>query len=138
MTPSLPRSRVPRTRATAMERDLLLVQQASLLIAELGDELDGRLKTETRPGERLRYVREATNRITRIANDAIQAYGRARRSLDVEAERSPDSAAALAARRRLADARLEVLAALEKAGSRYPWVSEPANRSQPIDDRTSQ
>lgn len=116
--------RVPRTRATAIERDLLLVQRASVLIAELGDDLDRKLSAETRETERLRCLREATNRITRTANDAIQAYRRARRSLDVEAAKDRDSGATREALDRLSAARRDVLAALEKAGSRYPTLSD--------------
>ncbi len=112
--------RVPRTRATAIERDLLLVQRASALIAELGDDLDQRLRNETRDSERMRCLREATNRITRTANDAIQAYRRARRSLDGESARDRDSDATREALHRLSAARRDVLAALATAGTRYP------------------
>jgi hypothetical protein len=131
VTSSLPlHPRVPRTRATALERDILLVQQASVQIAEFGAELDQALRTEGRADERLRFVRDATNRITRTANDAIQAYRRARRVLDAEAAKGAYRGDSDAARDRLNAARREVLEALEKAGMRYPW-SEPAAQGMP-------
>jgi hypothetical protein len=131
VTSSLPlHPRVPRPRATSLERDILLVQRASVQITELGVELDQALRAEGRPTERLRLVRDATNRITRAANDAIQAYRRARRALDAEAARGASSGDPDTTRARLSAARLGVLAALEKAGMRYPW-SEPAAQGMP-------
>lgn len=130
MTHRLPNHpRVPRTRATAIERDVLVVQQASVHIAELGADLDRKLSAETRESERLRCLREATNRITRTANDAIQAYRRARRSLDAEAAKERDEGATQEALKRLTDARLELLAALDAAGSRYPVPIDPPEQT---------
>ena len=119
-TPGL-HPRVPRGRVTAMERDLLLLQRASEAIAEFGQQLDSALASEARPAERLRMVREATNRITRTANDAIDAYRRAQRTLETQASRGGTSEEAVAGvRDRLSAARLELLAALEHARLRYP------------------
>lgn len=130
MTSSLPlHPRVPRPRATAVERDILLVQRASVQITEFGVELDQALRAEGRPTERLRFVRDATNRITRTANDAIQAYRRARRVLDTETAKGAYRGDPDGTRARLSAARLEVLEALEKAGMRYPW-SEPSAREE--------
>lgn len=96
-------------------------------IAEFGVELDRALRAEGRPSERLRFVREATNRITRTANDAIQAYRRARRVLDAEVAKGAYRGDPEETRDRLSTARREMLEALEKAGMRYPW-SDPVTR----------
>ena len=91
------------------------------MIVELGNDLDRRLEDETRPTERVRLLREATNRITRTANDAVQAYRRARRSLDAELRRpSADIEAVNRLGDRLTAARADVLKALEAANTRYP------------------
>ncbi len=109
---------------SAVERDLLLLQRAALLIAELGRDLDARLEGEARPSERLRFVRETTVRITRTANDAIQAYRRARRSLDASvAAAGSDGAEFAALRTRLSADRHALLTVLEEAGTRYPKPS---------------
>ena len=119
------RSRPPRSRAL----DLRAIRRASSLIAELGAELDGKLMDEQRPDERMRLLRETTNRITRAANDGIQAYVRANRSLTAELARSRvDSAQAVEARGQLAAARRELLRVLEIAGRRYPTAVDGAER----------
>jgi hypothetical protein len=101
--------------------DLLIVQRASVLIDELGADLDERFASEARATERLRLLRATTARITRTANDAIQAYARARRALDAEIGRGGSGVEmALATRGRLGAARLELLRALGSAGQRYP------------------
>ncbi len=107
------------------KNDLDLVQGASAAIADLGAELDRSLAREKRESERLRMLRETTNRITRTANDAVHAYRRASRAIKTELER-PDAnvAAAKEMRRRLDKARAEVLRALEVAQERYPQVTE--------------
>ena len=116
--------RVPRGRGRAGANDLLVIQRACALIDELGADLDARLEAEPRATERLRLLRATTNRITRTANDAIQAYRRARRAVDAELQRSHGSAeGALAMRAGLQSARLELLRALRVAGLRYPETS---------------
>jgi hypothetical protein len=89
--------------------------------------LDRRLADEQRPEERMRMLREATNQITRAANDAIQAYRRARASVSAELEMPNGDHAH--AKRMAADldvARAEVLAALETANKRYPSGGDSA------------
>ncbi len=106
---------------SAIERDLLLLQRAGLLITELGEDLDGQLEHEARPSERLRFVRETTVRITRTANDAIQAYRRTRRVLDASvAGTTGDGQEFAAIRTRLSIDRRALLAVLDKAAARYP------------------
>lgn len=105
--------------------DLRMVQRASVIITELGRDLDRQLTVERRPEERLRMLRETTNRITRTANDAVHAYRRASRAVDIElAKANGDTAAAREMRIRLNDARAEVLRVLEIAGGRYPAPDE--------------
>jgi hypothetical protein len=114
---SLPRvaSRLAMRRA-----DVVLVQRASAEIESLGADLDRRLQREARPAERLRMIRETTNQITRLANDAIHAYGRASRAVRAEEQRpESDQMAAREMRARLDEARADMLAVLEVAGRRY-------------------
>jgi hypothetical protein len=100
--------------------DVVLVQRASAEIESLGADLDRRLQAETRPSERLRMIRETTNQITRLANDAIHAYGRASRAVKAEEQRpDSDQVAAREMRTRLDEARAAVLAVLEVAARRY-------------------
>ena len=68
-------------------------------------------------------LREATNRITRTANDAVHAYRRASRAIKTELER-PDANVETAElmRTRLDEARAKVLEALAIANERYPQV----------------
>ncbi len=106
--------------------DILLVQRTSRMIAEFGAELDRQLAKERRPAERLRMLRETTNRITRAANDAVHAYQRTSRALRAELERpDADHDAANAVRARLEAARRDVLEALETARARYPAPAPP-------------
>jgi hypothetical protein len=106
--------------------DILLVQHASRMIAELGLELDRQLADERRPAERLRMLRETTNRITRVANDAVQAYRRTSRALHAELERpDADHDVANALRAKLETGRRDVLNALEAAQARYPAPLPP-------------
>jgi hypothetical protein len=121
---SLPRvaSRLSMRRA-----DVVLVQRASGEIETLGADLDRRLQGESRPSERLRMIRETTNQITRVANDAIHAYGRASRAVRAE-EQKPDSdqVAAREMRARLDEARSAVLSVLDVASKRYGSDTDPA------------
>ena len=135
MTASLPsHPRVPAGRGRTGASDLLVIQRATQLIDDLGADLDRRLTEETRPAERLRLLRETTNRITRTANDAIHAYGRARKALSVQIERSNGSAEdALAMQGRLRSARLDLLRALSDASHRYPAGDDPAEDSTETD-----
>ena len=88
-------------RLAGKMKDLGVVQQASATILELGAALDAQLLKEQRPSERMRMLRETTNRIVRTANDAAQAM-----------------------RLRLDAARLAVMSALEVASRRYPSLEE--------------
>jgi hypothetical protein len=105
----------------AMRRaDVAMVQRASREIETLGADLDRRLLGESRPAERLRMIRETTNQITRLANDAINAYARASRAVRAEEQRSDsDQGPAREMRRRLDEARAAMLAVLEVANRRY-------------------
>jgi putative heme degradation protein len=119
-------------RLAGRQKDLGEVQQASATILELGAALDARLLKEHRPAERMRLLRETTNRITRTANDAIQAYSRASRAVTAELARpNTNSAAAKQMRRRLDAARREVLAALQIASRRYPPAEAPDGTDTP-------
>lgn len=106
-----------------MSADLEVVRAASLSITELGSELDAQLARESRPPERLRLLRAATNRMTRTANDAIAAYRRAINALTSEQARANgDQTAASDLRDQLRAARLDLLRVIERAGERYPAV----------------
>lgn len=70
-------------------------------------------------------LRETTNRITRTANDAVHAYRRASRAIEIElAKPNGDGDAAREMRGLLNDARGEVLRVLEIAGGRYSTSNE--------------
>lgn len=108
-------------------QDMALVQRTSLLIADLGSELDLRLASERRPAERMRMLRETTYRITRAANDAVNAYARTSRAIRAELARpGADVSAAREIRADLDAARRDVLHALELANRRYPSPDEPS------------
>jgi len=112
-------------RLAGKMKDLGMVQHASGTILELGAALDAQLLKEQRPAERMRMLRETTNRIIRTANDAAQAYSRASRAITAELERpGTDPAPAQAMRLRLDAARLAVMSALEVASRRYPPLDE--------------
>jgi hypothetical protein len=99
------------------------MRRAVELIEDLGADLDRRLPAETRASERLRLLRETTNRITRAANDAIQAYGRGRRTVTSELAREGHRGeVALRTQMELQTARADLLRAIEKARQRYPWA----------------
>lgn len=122
-TGSLPRA---PNRLSMRRADVLLVQRASEEIETLGDDLDRRLQRESRPAERLRMIRETTNQITRVANDAIHAYGRASRAVRAEEQRADaDLGAARDMRTRLDEARASVLSVLDVASRRYQPSPEP-------------
>jgi hypothetical protein len=112
------------------------MQRARLLIDDLGADLDRQLLVETGSLERVRLLREATVRITRAANDAVQAYRRGRRAVDADLQRTRVDAnkqAALAMQESLKAARLDLLRALQAAGRRYPWAGDltpPTTRSR--------
>jgi CHASE3 domain sensor protein len=136
MTPSPPiHPRVPRGRSRVGGYDLQVIQRATLLIDDLGADLDRLLTAEPRATERLRLLRETTNRITRTANDAIQAYARARRATQAQIERgdgSGNAEAALAMRAQLHAARRDLLRALRTANRRYPWTDAPGPEGDAI------
>lgn len=120
----------PRRPPRAAVLDIERIEQAGRLIVELGVELDRQLDGETRSDQRLRMLRETTNRITRAANDAVHAYQRARRSLDAEQKRaSSDTLGTQELRQRLLAARESVLVALRATEWRYPAAS--AREGQP-------
>ncbi len=112
-----------------------IVETASTTIADLGVELDRHLAKEQRPSERMRMLREATNRITRTANDAVHAYRRASRAIKTELER-PDANVETAElmRNRLDEARAKVLKALAVANERYPQGSDGEATDAPAAD----
>ncbi|MGH2356958.1 MAG: hypothetical protein ACRDGJ_02965 [Candidatus Limnocylindria bacterium] len=100
-----------------------VVQRATASIADLNDALDRRLLDEQRPSERLRMLRETTNQITRTANDAIQAYRRARAAIDAELQiPGGDRSQARQMGLKLDSARDDVLRALELTSRRYTWA----------------
>ncbi len=104
--------------------DLAIVRKSSHLINDLGTELDRRLLGERRTKERMQMLRETTNRITRVANDAVLAYQRTSRTLRDELARADgDKVAAARMRKRLEAARADVLHALDLARQRYPEVT---------------
>lgn len=70
-------------------------------------------------------LREATNQITRTANDAIQAYRRTRAAVTAElAMPTGDWKHAKRMSAELTIARQDVLKALEETSRRYPTVAE--------------
>jgi hypothetical protein len=102
-----------------------MVETASVHILELGVDLDRALNAESRPTERLRMLRESTNRITRTANDAIDAYRKAKLRVDKESMKpGMDSDAIEDLVSRLSAARLELLRVLAVAAKRYPSESD--------------
>jgi hypothetical protein len=111
------------TRLGRREPDLQLLQRAPAAIADLTEILDRRLAEEQRPEERIRMLRETTNQITRTANDAIQAYRRARAAVNAELE-MPDGdwvhARKMSAQLDLA--RADVMEALAQTSHRYSWA----------------
>ena len=103
--------------------DLRVIRHATTRIEELSAQLDGELARELRPEEQLRLLRQTTSQITRTANDAIQAYRRLTEGLRAESERGDtDPAEAARTGQAIADARSEMLNALEVASRRYPWA----------------
>lgn len=114
-----------QSRLAMRAKDLGAVRDASSRITELGARLEEQLRSEQRPDERLRMLREATNHITRTANDAIQAYRRASRGVSEELARPDgDVAAARKMRSQLAAARRDMLRVLDVARQRYPWAED--------------
>ena len=114
------------TRLGRRVADVRTVQYATAMIEDLNEDLERRLANETRPSERLRMLRETTNQVTRAANDAIQAYRRARATVDAELELpNGDLDGAREMRLVLDRARADVLTALELASRRYSWASWP-------------
>jgi hypothetical protein len=108
-------------RDGAFARYVEIVETASTRISEFGVDLDRELSAESRPGERLRLLRESTNRITRTANDAIDAYRRAKLILNRESMKPGAELVAVdELASRLFAARLELLDVLALAGTRYP------------------
>ena len=120
-----------RDRLASRREDITVIQQASKLVADLGIQLDLQLENERRPAERMRMLRETTNRITRAANDAVSAYTRSRRLLRVELERpEADVKAINLINERLDAARGDLLQALKIASQRYPTTDLAAARSE--------
>jgi len=115
--------RPAHTRLGRRVSDLQLIQRAPAVIADLTEILDRRLAEEQRDDERLRMLRETTNQITRTANDAIQAYRRARAAVGAELEMSDgDWPQARKMSIQLDSARQDVLMALERTSHRYSWA----------------
>lgn len=100
-----------------------IIRRATTRVEELGAMLDQQIRDEQRPDERLRHLRHATGQITRTANDAIQAHRRVAAALRDEATRAGADAEDIErATRVLAEARADMLHALEIASRRYPWA----------------
>lgn len=111
------------TRLGRRAADVRVVEGATASIVDLNAALDRRLLDEMRPDERLRMLRETTNQITRAANDAIQAYRRARAAINAELELPDgDRQQALQMSLSLDSARSEMLKALEMTSHRYSWA----------------
>jgi regulator of protease activity HflC (stomatin/prohibitin superfamily) len=116
---------VPRGHSRVGGSDLLVMQRAILLIDDLGADLDRQVAAERSADERVRLLREATARITRAANDAIQAYRRGSRAVDAQLRSAKGAQEeALAMQASLQAARQHLLGALEVAGRRYPWAGD--------------
>ena len=112
-------SRLDRRRA-----DLVTVQRAAQRIGAPNATLDERIAAAGRPEERLRLLRDATNQITRAANDAIQAYRRVAEAIGDPADSERDEhAEAGEMRAALHAARADMLRALEITSRRYPWAA---------------
>ncbi|HEY7526871.1 MAG TPA: hypothetical protein VIA82_08575 [Candidatus Limnocylindria bacterium] len=115
------------------------MQRAILLIDDLGADLDRQVATEASPDERVRRLREATARITRAANDAIQAYRRGLRAVEAQLGSAKTSREeSLAMRASLQAARQDLLGTLEVASRRYPWAADltaPAARASRLTGR---
>ena len=113
----------PNTRLGRRAADLRVVQRASAAIAEFSATLDAQLVAERRPSVRMRLLREATNQITRTANDAIQSYRRASAAVQAEFQiPGADRAQAEQMRALLDKARADMLGALEVVSHRYAWA----------------
>lgn len=116
---------VPSTRLGRRTSDLRVLQRATTNIDELNEALDRQLAAEPAEHERMRLLREATNQITRSANDGIQAYRRVSAAVRSEEARSDaaDAAELLRIQSALETARRDLLRALEETSRRYPWAS---------------
>ena len=128
----------PSTRATRCELDLRLIERACERIAEINASLDVAAAGARSDAERMRQLREATNQIVRLANDAAQAYRRAMRGLklDVEASRGSEDDRERT-RVLLQTARASLLAVLERASHRYPWAEPWEGPAGPSVDRAA-
>jgi hypothetical protein len=119
MSSGMSASRLARRRA-----DLRTVQHVAARIEAFNATLDAQIAATTRPEERLLRLRDATNQITRAANDAIQAYRRVASSIREElAAEHGDKAAAEVMQRHLQRARADMIRVLEVASRRYPWAA---------------
>ena len=96
------------------------IELDSAEIVRLGDELDDQLSRESRPAERMRMLRATTNRITRRANDAIDAYRKGKQLVTAARAAQGDIASIDHMASRLAAARVELLRVLSVAETRYP------------------
>lgn len=106
--------------------DLRAIRRATRRIEELSAILDRQIGDDPRPQEQMRHLRQATGQITRTANDGIQAYRRVSQALRAEKEQlDADEAEVARTTRELAEARADMLRALEVAGRRYPWADQP-------------
>jgi hypothetical protein len=124
---------VAKGRRGVGRSELLLMQRACLLIDELGADLDRQLLEPRAASEQVRLLRGATARITRAANDAIQAYQRGRRAVDAAlAHPDRDNGATIAMRASLQTARRDLLQSLRNAGRRYPWAPELDTVAPPV------
>lgn len=117
-------TRTPTRLARRSAADLRTIRRATRQIKELSATLDGQLAADARPDEQMGHLRHATGQITRVANDAVQAYRRVAGALRAEAAHPDvDDVEIEQARRELADARAAMLDVLKSAGDRYPWAA---------------
>ncbi len=122
---SVGRSGVTRsqTRPGRRSTDVRVVQRATTSIVDLNESLDRAMRAEPRPDERLRMLRATTNQITRAANDAIQAYRRARAAVHAELQMpGGDRKQAQRMQLLLDGGRADILRVLEVTSRRYSWA----------------
>ena len=103
--------------------DLRVIRGSTKVVEEQRGILDRQLAGGRGAADQLRDLRHATGQITRAANDAIRAYRRVSAALKEEAERADVDAAEVGRlTKEVAQARVEMLTALELASRRYPWA----------------
>lgn len=124
-------------RTTRRELDVQLVQKATARIAEISQRLDDASAGEQTEAARMTRLRDATNQIVRLANDAIQAYRRVSLSAKADlASGREDRRDVVRLQRSMREARAELMSELRRASRRYPWADpwpgdEPRSTADP-------